>query len=336
MTASLPLFRALAAPDRVRPVAVATGRALVADRAAPVPQGPRGALAAPGIAVSAALPGRPVSKTTVLLSSALHLLLVGGWAVFAAPARPLMPPDLDHAQVELVSQAAFAAMTAPQPAVTEAAAALAAPMNLTDTGDLATPVALAAPPMPTLLPPPAMATPDIAPAAPEENLALAEPLPPPKPKAAKAKPAAPEEPAGKTPAKAAEPLAQKPKEPAKPQKTAKAQSAAKVQGTPAPKPAVKAASKGEAKALKADWGAKVRARINRKVGAAKAAGTVKVRLSLSPSGALLAAGIAQSSGQAALDAAALKAVKSAAPYPRAPKGLSDPTYSFTLPITFKG
>jgi protein TonB len=50
----------------------------------------------------------------------------------------------------------------------------------------------------------------------------------------------------------------------------------------------------------------------------------------------LSAGIAQSSGAAALDAAALKAVKAAAPYPRAPKGLTEASYSFTLPITFKG
>ena len=94
---------------------------------------------------------------------------------------------------------------------------------------------------------------------------------------------------------------------------------------------------GTAKALKADWGSKVRARINRKVAlpADSAPGTVKVRLEIAASGALLAVGIAQSSGQAALDAAALKAVKSAAPFARAPKGLSEPSYSFSLPITFK-
>ena len=49
----------------------------------------------------------------------------------------------------------------------------------------------------------------------------------------------------------------------------------------------------------------------------------------------LALGIAQSSGQPALDAAALKAVKSAAPFARAPKGLTAASYSFSLPITFK-
>jgi protein TonB len=81
----------------------------------------------------------------------------------------------------------------------------------------------------------------------------------------------------------------------------------------------------------------VRARINRKVAlpADSAPGTVKVRLEIAPTGALLALGIAQSSGQPALDAAALKAVKSAAPFARAPKGLTEASYSFSLPITFK-
>jgi protein TonB len=66
-----------------------------------------------------------------------------------------------------------------------------------------------------------------------------------------------------------------------------------------------------------------------------APGTVKVRLEIAPTGALLALGIAQSSGQPALDAAALKAAKSAAPFARAPKGLTEASYSFSLPITFK-
>jgi protein TonB len=165
------------------------------------------------------------------------------------------------------------------------------------------------------------------------------------------KPAAPAPKAIKPKAAAPAPVAEAPPETKPKTKTAKAevpaqpvQKAAEPAAAPAPQPAAQSAAKsdpaasaGEAKALKADWGSKVRARINRKVALPtdSAPGTVKVRLEIAASGALLAVGIAQSSGQAALDAAALKAVKSAAPFARAPKGLSEPSYSFSLPITFK-
>ena len=174
-------------------------------------------------------------------------------------------------------------------------------------------------------------------------------MPEPMPEPVAQKPAAPAPKAIKP--KAPAPVAEAPPETKPETKTAKAevpakpvQKAAEPAAAPAPQPAAQsaaksdpAASSGEAKALKADWGSKVRARINRKVAlpADSAPGTVKVRLEIAASGALLAVGIAQSSGQAALDAAALKAVKSAAPFARAPKGLSEPSYSFSLPITFK-
>ena len=85
----------------------------------------------------------------------------------------------------------------------------------------------------------------------------------------------------------------------------------------------------------ASSGSKVRARINRKAAQTNGAGTVKLRLTLSPTGALLSVAVVGSAGPA-LDAAALKAVKSAAPFPRAPKGLNEASYSFSLPITFAG
>jgi protein TonB len=284
--------------------------------------------------------GRSSPRGAVLVSIALHLGLLGGYAVFASTARPLIVPDLNTAEVSLISEAQFLAMSAPQPVLAMAAApALATPALAAPS----TPVVPVAAPMPE---PASLAS------AMPTALPAAEPPPPmpePTPEPVAQKPAAPAPKAIKP--KAPAPVAEAPPETKPETKTAKAevpakpvQKAAEPAAAPAPQPAAQsaaksdpAASSGEAKALKADWGSKVRARINRKVAlpADSAPGTVKVRLEIAASGALLAVGIAQSSGQAALDAAALKAVKSAAPFARAPKGLSEPSYSFSLPITFK-
>jgi protein TonB len=283
-------------------------------------------------------------RGAALISTALHLGLLGGYAVFASPARPLLVPDLTTAEVSLVSEAQFLAMSAPQPVLAMAAApAISAPALAAATAAV----------MPVLAPLPEVAA--FAPAPPQSALPAAEP-PPPMPEAVAQKPVpAPKPkvvtPKAPAPAPPAEALPEgKPvtktamvEAPAKPAQKATAK-AAEPAAAPAPQPAAQSAAKsapaasaGEAKALKADWGSKVRARINRKVAlpADTAPGTVKVRLEIAPTGALLALGIAQSSGQPALDAAALKAAKSAAPFARAPKGLTEASYSFSLPITFK-
>ena len=355
MTASPPLVRALRQPfwAVARPVPKAKGKpvlALPGDlAAAPCPAVPARDLPlsshapkviSPAPLVFPAPAGRSSPRGAVLVSIALHLGLLGGYAVFASTARPLIVPDLNTAEVSLISEAQFLAMSAPQPVLTMAAApalvtpALAAP---------STPVVPVAAPMPE---PASLAS------AMPTALPAAEPPPPmpePMPEPVAQKPAAPAPKAIKP--KAPAPVAEAPPETKPVTKTAKAEvpakpvhQAAEPAAAPAPQPAAQSAAKsdpaasaGEAKALKADWGSKVRARINRKVAlpADSAPGTVKVRLEIAASGALLAVGIAQSSGQAALDAAALKAVKSAAPFARAPKGLSEPSYSFSLPITFK-
>jgi protein TonB len=296
----------------------------------------------PAPLVLAAPPGRSSPRGAVLVSIALHLGLLGGYAVFASTARPLMVPDLNTAEVSLISEAQFLAMSAPQPVLAMAAApALATPPLAAPSS----PVVPVAAPMPE---PASLAS--AMPAA----LPTAEPPPPmpePMSEPVAQKPAAPAPKAIKPKAAAPAPVAEAPPETKPKTKTAKAevpaqpvQKAAEPAAAPVPQPAAQstaksdpAASAGEAKALKADWGSKVRARINRKVAlpADSAPGTVKVRLDIAASGALLSVGIAQSSGQAALDAAALKAVKSAAPFARAPRGLSEPSYSFSLPITFK-
>lgn len=98
-------------------------------------------------------------------------------------------------------------------------------------------------------------------------------------------------------------------------------------------------SKAKTTELKAAWGGKVRARIERKKSYPKAAngasGTVSVRLTVGNGGDLQGVSVAGSSGNASLDAAALKAVKSAGKFPKAPKGLTEASYSFTLSMSFQ-
>ncbi|WP_096784382.1 energy transducer TonB [Rhodobacter sp. CZR27] len=99
--------------------------------------------------------------------------------------------------------------------------------------------------------------------------------------------------------------------------------------------AVAAASKGEVDNLKARWGAEIRKRIQRRTRSAQGmAGEVVVRLTVAQGGSLGAASVARSSGNARLDQLALRAVTSAGRFPSAPTALTDPSYTFTLPITF--
>ena len=355
MTASPPLVRALRQPfwAVARPVPKAKGKpvlALPGDLAvAPCPAVPARDLPlsshapkviSPAPLVFPAPTGRSSPRGAVLVSIALHLGLLGGYAVFASNARPLIVPDLNTAEVSLISEAQFLAMSAPQPMLAMAAAPALATPALAAPSTPVVPIAAQMPEPASL----AFAMPTALPAAEPPP-----PVPDPMPEPVAQKPAAPAPKAIKP--KASAPVAEAPPETKPETKTAKAevpakpvQKAAEPAAAPAPQPAAQSAAKsdpaasaGEAKALKADWGSKVRARINRKVAlpADSAPGTVKVRLEIAASGALLAVGIAQSSGQAALDAAAVKAVKSAAPFARAPKGLSEPSYSFSLPITFK-
>jgi len=255
-------------------------------------------------------PPRQRLRWAALCSVALHLTLVGGWAVLAAPVRPLNVADLETAQVELISQERFMALSAPQPEI--AAAPIAPPAQPIEMAALAEP-------LPTMVvedPAPALAPPEAVPPLPETQ-------PDALPDVAADLPSEPAKPAKPTP------KAPAPKAAAKKAKKASQPSAAQAASAAAP------SSKGQAEALKVDWGSKVRARINRKIGRSDGAGTVKLRLTLAPTGALLSVKVVGSAGPA-LDAAALKAVKAAAPFPRAPKGLAEASYSFSLPITFAG
>ncbi|MBT8476574.1 MAG: energy transducer TonB, partial [Alphaproteobacteria bacterium] len=88
--------------------------------------------------------------------------------------------------------------------------------------------------------------------------------------------------------------------------------------------------------LLASWGGEIRARVEarkRRISAGRA-GRVVVRITVASSGALNAATVANSSGNARLDAAAIDAVRRAQPFPAAPPGLDRSQMSFDLPIAF--
>jgi protein TonB len=61
--------------------------------------------------------------------------------------------------------------------------------------------------------------------------------------------------------------------------------------------------------------------------------TVTVRLTVSRAGQLLGVAVVQSSGVAALDKAAVRAVQTAR-FPAAPEGMADDSASFALPMKF--
>lgn len=97
-------------------------------------------------------------------------------------------------------------------------------------------------------------------------------------------------------------------------------------------------SKSRAQSLKTQWGASIRARIERRKRAPRGGGdgTVILAVSVAPSGELLAVSIRKSSGRSELDQAALAAVQAAGRFATAPKGLNDALYTFSLPIRFTG
>lgn len=90
--------------------------------------------------------------------------------------------------------------------------------------------------------------------------------------------------------------------------------------------------------MMANWGGEIRSRIERRKSypraAGGAAGTVQVAIRVGADGRLQALGLAQSSGNAALDQAALDAVQRAGRFPAAPAGLGGEARSFTLPMAF--
>ena len=97
-------------------------------------------------------------------------------------------------------------------------------------------------------------------------------------------------------------------------------------------------SAGTAKSLLTKWGATIRTRIERRksypTAADRASGSVGLALRVSRDGTLVAASVNRSSGNAALDAAALAAVRKAGKFPAAPPDLTKPSYAFSIAVQF--
>jgi protein TonB len=98
-----------------------------------------------------------------------------------------------------------------------------------------------------------------------------------------------------------------------------------------------ATRKGDA-SLEAGWGAQIRSRIERRKAypraAGGAAGRVTLTITVARDGLLESVALAASSGHAALDQAAVAAVRRAGRLPAAPAGLGAPRHVFTLPMDF--
>jgi len=231
-------------------------------------------------------------------------------ATTAAPVRRPAPDALSaprHEHAPLLSDGAFAPLVGSAPAL---------PVPEAGTSQEARPLAPSLAPRPPVVPAP--------PAAPR----AAALQPPPRPDAPpEAVPAAP-------PAKAA---------PRSGSDTPRAAQVARGEGgqTAAGQAGSARAAQDEARraSLMARWGAGLRARVDRRksypAAAGRAAGTAVVALEVHRSGRLVAASLARSSGNAALDSAALDAVRRAGPFPQAPRELEGTSFRFNLPVDFR-
>ncbi|MDA5558780.1 energy transducer TonB [Shimia sp. MMG029] len=100
---------------------------------------------------------------------------------------------------------------------------------------------------------------------------------------------------------------------------------------------VNALGKGQSAKLKAIWGSKIQARIERNKRAPrgeKGSAVVQIRMSVAADGRLVAVSVAKSSGIAAFDTAALQAVKRAKRFAKAPKKLPQTNHGFIFKMRF--
>ncbi|MCU0910748.1 MAG: TonB family protein [Rhodobacteraceae bacterium] len=102
--------------------------------------------------------------------------------------------------------------------------------------------------------------------------------------------------------------------------------------------AARAAPAGTLRALEREWGAAILSRIARRQhypAGDHGSGTARVSLTVGRDGRLQGVGLAASSGSAALDRAALEAVRRAGRFPPAPAELDKASYVFAVPMTFR-
>lgn len=91
-------------------------------------------------------------------------------------------------------------------------------------------------------------------------------------------------------------------------------------------------SKSARASLMSKWGSQIRATIARNVPRGTGKGTAVVHITLGGSGQLIATKLQKSSGNPAIDQAALRAVKNAGRFPPAPAALGSGRRSFAVPI----
>ncbi|RAP40257.1 hypothetical protein BYZ73_16475 [Rhodovulum viride] len=89
---------------------------------------------------------------------------------------------------------------------------------------------------------------------------------------------------------------------------------------------------GRIASMMAEWGASIRARIQRRVPEGAGRGAALVELTVSAQGALVAVRVVRSSGNARLDGLALAAVRQAGRFPAAPAALGPGARSFSLEV----
>jgi protein TonB len=104
---------------------------------------------------------------------------------------------------------------------------------------------------------------------------------------------------------------------------------------PAPAAATPALSQAQRQSLMAEWGGQIMARIERARPRVHASGQVTLSLSIGRDGTLATLGVARSSGDQALDEAALSAVRRVGRFPPAPDALREASYAFNRPIRFR-
>jgi protein TonB len=256
-----------------------------------------------------------------LVSLGLHAAAFG---LFARPGAPEAAGEGGEAVLSLVaSDAALAALV--EDWETAEAPPELAPPELTPPP--APPPPEAPPALPEMAPRPmpaplALALPETAPEPPPETPPPPKPQPEPEP-----------EPAPKAEKKPAKPAA-KPSA-ARPAQRAQGAGGGSARGNQQPG-AVASASAGQIRSAVAEWGAAIRARVERHRRAPELGpgqgGRVTLRLNVARDGALQGVSVVKSSGDARVDRAALTAVRRAGRFPPAPSVLGKPSYGFNLPV----
>lgn len=87
-------------------------------------------------------------------------------------------------------------------------------------------------------------------------------------------------------------------------------------------------------ALIASWGGQIAARIAAAVPQVEATGQVTLQITVARNGRLQSVAILRSSGNGSLDQAAIRVVRRAGRFPRAPSGLSGESFRFNIPLRF--